>query len=120
MGVTRFRVYWHHRHVACGRTQVVGLGHGAHRFGSVVGLRNRLQQTWLHRDESDLDYDSQSQHVCVAQTRIGINYYRACSRTYCRLSSTADYFSEIVQPPATAGIIETVDPTGTLVFKPSI
>jgi hypothetical protein len=56
----------------------------------------------------------------VVQTRIGVNDYRSRTRTYCRLSSTADYFSEIVQPPATAGIIETVEPAGTAVFNPSI
>jgi hypothetical protein len=56
----------------------------------------------------------------VAQTRIGFNNRRSRTRTYCCLSSTADYFSELVQPPATAGIIETVEPAGTAVFKPSM
>jgi hypothetical protein len=56
----------------------------------------------------------------VAQTCIGFNYHRSHIRTYCGLSSTADYFSEIVQPPATAGIIETVEPAGTAVFNPSM
>ena len=120
MGAARFRVCRHHRHVARWRPQMVGLGHGAHRLGSVACLRNRLQQTGLHRDERDLDYNPQSQHDCVAQTRIGVNDYRSRTRTYCRLSSTADYFSELVQPPATAGIIETVEPAGTAVFNPSI
>ncbi len=73
MGAARFRVHWHYRHVARWRPQMVGLGHGAHWIGSVVGLRNRVSQTWLHCDEHDLDHDSQSQHVCVAQARIGIN-----------------------------------------------
>mgnify|MGYP006960967151 CR=1 FL=1 len=120
MGATRIRVCRHHRHVAGWRPQMVGLGHGAHWLGSVAGLRNRLQQTWLHRDERYLDHDSQSQHDCVAQTRIGFNNHRSHIRTYCGLSSTADYFSEIVQPPATAGIIETVEPAGTAVFNPSM
>ena len=118
MGAARFRVCRHHRHVARWRSQMVGLGHGAYWLGSVAGLSNRLQQTWLHRDERDLDYDPQSQHDCVAQTRIGFNNCRSHTRTYCRLSSTADNFSEIVQPPATAGIIETVEPAGTAVFNP--
>jgi hypothetical protein len=56
----------------------------------------------------------------VAQTHIGVNNYRSHTRTYCCLSSTADYFSEVVQPPATAGIIETVEPAGTAVFNPSM
>ena len=120
MGAARFRVCRHRRHVARWRSQMVGLGHGADWLGSVAGLCNRLQQTWLHRDEHLLDYDPQSQHDCVAQTRIGVNNYRSHTRTYCCLSSTADYFSEVVQPPATAGIIETVEPAGTAVFNPSM
>ena len=75
MGAARFRVCRHRWHVARWRSQMVGLGHGAHWLGSVAGLCNRLQQTWLHRDERLLDYDPQSQHDCVAQTRFGNNNY---------------------------------------------
>jgi len=82
MGAARFRVCRHYRHVARWSSQMVGLGHGAYRLGSVACLRNRLQQTWLHRDELDLDHDTQSQHDCVAQTRLGFNDHRSCARTY--------------------------------------
>jgi hypothetical protein len=45
---------------------MVGLGHGALRFSPVAGVRNCVQQAWLHCHELYLDYDSQSQHDRVA------------------------------------------------------
>jgi hypothetical protein len=38
----------------------------------------------------------------VAQTRIGFNNHRSFTRTYCCLSSTADYLSKVVQRRSSA------------------